>query len=179
MASTPLQTRIHGRISTRYNDELVLKMKFIFTIRRRSALGPGSMHYASSKRLLPQWNLRFLSKSTSLSASNICVCVCAYFTLPVSHSRYPSGYCTISINSAGGVTCDALAEFFTPAKSRVDKGQGQISARGNIRPPMPEHNVGTPVSKDLWRSAPMKDHDPKCWKGEILTKKGCAICRNT
>jgi len=90
-----------------------------------------------------------------------------------------SRYCTISINSAGGVTCDALAEFFTPAKSRVDKGQGQISARGNIRPPMPEHNVGTPVSKDLWRSAPMKDHDPKCWKGEILTKKGCTRCRNT
>jgi len=46
-------------------------------------------------------------------------------------------YCTISINSARGVTCDALAEIFTPAKSRVDKGQGQISARGNVRPPMP------------------------------------------
>jgi len=71
-------------------------------------------------------------------------------------------YCTISINSAGGVTCDALAENFASAKSRVDKGQGQISARGNVRPPIPGHNAGMPMSKDLWCGAPMKDHGLTC-----------------
>ena len=43
-------------------------------------------------------------------------------------------YCTITINSAGGGTWDRLAEIWTSATLRVDRGHVWISFKAKVRP---------------------------------------------
>ena len=75
--------------------------------------------------------LCYPTTSSTMSAESIGQRGCGSPCRPCEHLL---DYCTITINSAGGGTWDRLAEIWTSATLRVDRGHVWISVKAKVRP---------------------------------------------